>query len=122
MLSPTIDNFSLDISAQPESASTARLFASSLARSIGCDQDVVEDLKVAVSEVFLVAVSSGEARVVITATIEDSRVVFNIEQVYMPTGSHIEAVPTLLVRALFPAAVINRSNGGSVTIPVSASH
>lgn len=44
------DQFSLEFSSEPEFISTARLFAGAAARYYGCDEDAVQDVKIAVSE------------------------------------------------------------------------
>ncbi len=44
------DQFSLEFACEPDFISTARLFAGAAARYYGCDEDVVQDVKIAVSE------------------------------------------------------------------------
>jgi serine/threonine-protein kinase RsbW len=44
------DQFSLEFTSEPDFISTARLFAGAAARYYGCDEDAVQDVKIAVSE------------------------------------------------------------------------
>lgn len=42
--------FSLELAPEPRFVSTARMFAASIARHYGCTEDLVQDVKVAISE------------------------------------------------------------------------
>lgn len=60
------DQFSLEFSSQPDFISTARLFAGAAARYYGCDEDAVQDVKIAVSEACTNAVKAHANALVAT--------------------------------------------------------
>ena len=60
------DQFSLEFTSEPEFISTARLFAGAAARYYGCDEDAVQDVKIAVSEACTNAVKAHGTAVVAT--------------------------------------------------------
>lgn len=51
--------FEIELPGLPEYASTARLFVSAVARHFGCDDEQVEDLKLAISEAMAFATRAG---------------------------------------------------------------
>jgi anti-sigma regulatory factor (Ser/Thr protein kinase) len=96
----------LDMEADPALLGTARLFAASSARLAGCSDDVVEDVRLAVSEACTRAIARAP---------EDGRV--SVETQLVPMGLEVEvrgpavepleptvreAVDIDLVPALFP--------------------
>jgi hypothetical protein len=96
----------LKLAADPALLATARLFATAAARAGGCDDDVVEDVRLAVSEACarsMRGASDGE-RISIEAHVGLAGVAFIVEG---PAGSigddDIDGLD--LVSTLFPAAV-----------------
>lgn len=78
----TADSIELELPATPEFASTARIFAASVARQFGAEEETVADVKLAVSEVCTFAIDSndpdgGKVRINIRPT--ESRLEFQIE-------------------------------------------
>lgn len=55
------DQFRLEFSSEPDFISTARLFAGAAARYYGCDEDTVQDVKIAVSEACTNAVKAHDS-------------------------------------------------------------
>ena len=60
----TDEQFRLEFSSEPEFISTARLFAGAAARYFGCDEDTVQDVKIAISEACTNAVKAHESALV----------------------------------------------------------
>ena len=56
----TTDSIDLELPAAPEFAGTARIFAASVARQFGAEEEAVADVKVAVSEVCNFAIDSSD--------------------------------------------------------------
>ena len=54
-------DFTIELPGRPAYASTARMFVSSIARHFGCSQHDVDDLKLAISEVFGIATRGAGA-------------------------------------------------------------
>ena len=77
------DQFSLEFACEPDFISTARLFAGAAARYYGCDEDVVQDVKIAISEACTNAVKA-HADALISSPIRvlvrerEGRVVFEV--------------------------------------------
>jgi hypothetical protein len=95
----------LELAADPALLATARLFATAAARAGGCDDDVVEDVRLAVSEACarsMRGASDGE-RISVEAHVSLAGVAFVVEG---PTGSisddDIDGLD--LVSTLFPTA------------------
>ena len=95
----------LELAADPALLATTRLFAASAARSGGCDDDVVEDVRLAVSEACARSMRDAAAddRISIEAHVRVGGVAFVISG---PTGrSDVDDIDGLdLVAALFPTA------------------
>ena len=125
----TDDRFTLELPPDPAFMATARMFASSLARHFEIDENVVEDLKLAISEACsrALAADGGEDPVSLNVERDDGRLVFEISQGELPgagasedtpTPSHAELATGLsleLITALFEDAELARdARGGSV--------
>ncbi len=55
----TSERFALEVPGRPEHLATVRIFAASLARRFGLDEDTVADLKLALSEAATMALHGG---------------------------------------------------------------
>lgn len=121
----------------------ARMFAGSVARHFGCDEDVVEDVKVAVSEACTNSVKAHRERensepIDLLARLGDSELTFVIvdsgggfdaelqkavaEGAVTPaTGLYEGSLGLTLIRALFPSTeIINNDGGATVRFVVPA--
>jgi anti-sigma regulatory factor (Ser/Thr protein kinase) len=80
------ERFALELPNDPAFVATARLFASSLARHFEIDEDVVEDLKLAISEACKRALAAKDEhrRLSVSAAKDNGRLVFEIPQGAMP--------------------------------------
>jgi serine/threonine-protein kinase RsbW len=135
------ETFLLEFPPEAHYVSTARLFAAGVARTYGADEDLVEDLKVAVSEACTNALrarrdqtATGPVRLSVTR--QDDSLSFEAEEagirpagddpepVIPSTGSSSEDIARRLsletIRALFPATEIvpGPQGGGSIRFTV----
>jgi hypothetical protein len=79
--------FVLELPDDPAFVATARLFAAALARHFGCDEDTVQDVKLAVSEACTAAVADrGTAPVRLEAAAEGGALRFDVCCLEGPTG------------------------------------
>ena len=122
------DRFTLELPPDPAFVSTARLFASSLARHFELDEDVVADLTLAISEACTRALAAQERDrpLALSAARDDGRLVFEISQGTVrtapaddtPTPSQEELAAGLsleLIGALFEDAELDAdASGGPV--------
>jgi hypothetical protein len=110
----------LELAADPALLATARLFAAAAARAGGCDDDTVEDVRLAVSEACARAMRGAAVgdRVTIDAHVEGPGVAFVVEG---PTGpADDDAIDGLdLVATLFPSAATT-GDGGRTTVRFDA--
>ncbi len=103
------------------------MFASSLARHFEIEEDVVEDLKLAISEACsrALAAPDGDAPVSVRVAKDDGRLVFEISQSDLPATPGPEQAPSQaelagglsieLITALFEdAEIASDPRGGSV--------
>ena len=110
----------LELAADPALLATARLFAAAAARAGGCADDVVEDVRLAVSEACARSMrrADGAERISIDAHVSLAGVAFVVEG---PSGSagddDIDGLD--LVAALFPAAA-TASEGSRTTVRFDA--
>lgn len=76
------DRFRLELPHDPAFVATARLFASSLARHFEIEEDLVEDLKLAVSEACkrALALQAGGGSMLLTASRHNGQLVFEVSQ------------------------------------------
>lgn len=110
--------FELVVPASPGHVATARLFAATVARALGADEDTVEDLKLAVSEIVTAVVvnrHSEEVRVVaVDGTGRLTVAVGPIEPNDLTDDQLID--PADIVLALFPDATRDEATS-SILIP-----
>jgi serine/threonine-protein kinase RsbW len=133
-----VDQLRLAIPPDAGYIAMARMFAGSVARHYGCDEDVVEDVKVAVSEACTNSVKahhdSGTAEPIeLRARALDSELTFEIvdsgkgidtelqkaveETAATPaTGLYEGSLGLTLIRSLFPGAEILRNDGRGTTV------
>jgi histidine kinase-like protein len=110
----------IELAADPALLATARLFAAAAARAAGCDDDVVEDVRLAVSEACARAMRGAVDgdRIGIDAHLGLASVAFVVEG---PTGpaadDDIDGLD--LVAALFPSATTS-ADGRRATIRFDA--
>jgi serine/threonine-protein kinase RsbW len=116
------DHFSMELPPEPISIGTARLFSATVARFFGCEEEAVEDLKLAVSEACTVAIRANEERRHhVRLFIEGDRnlLTFSVEDggsSVLAEGAEerLEVPGGELIRALFPQAeVISNASGGA---------
>jgi serine/threonine-protein kinase RsbW len=132
------DQFSLEFTSEPDFISTARLFAGAAARYYGCDEEAVQDVKIAVSEACTNAVKAhGLALVampirVIVRSVGD-RVEFNVidagggfertgngERQEPDTDALLEnGIGLQIIQALFPDTDVGPNNEGGTTVRFS---
>lgn len=103
--------FRLEVPPRSTSVALARLFAASIARHFDCDDETVEDVKIAVSETVTNAVKahlsdSCEEPVIVSATVEGSTIKFSV--VDQGPGFDFEAV----ARAAQKPAMLSRGSLG----------
>ncbi|MGQ0678156.1 MAG: hypothetical protein ACT4OM_00605 [Actinomycetota bacterium] len=121
-----MDEFVLELPPVGDSVRTARLFGASLARQFDCDEELVEDIKLALSEGMnkaLRPVAGGAGRINLIARKSDEVLFFNLEGSPGPGGPadqqvHEQPAETQnmeeeLILALFPGAVFGQ--GGRQT-------
>lgn len=77
----TTERFRLTFPAEPMHVSTARIFVGAVARSLGADEDTVEEVKVGISEAcsMTLRASPDQEDVSITVAPEDGRLTFSVE-------------------------------------------
>jgi Histidine kinase-like ATPase domain len=110
----------LELAADPALLATARLFAAAAARAAGCDDLIVEDVRLAVSEACAASMrgATGDERVSIGARVGSEGVSFAVEGPSGPSdGAEIAGLD--LVAALFPSASTS-GNGGRTTVRFDA--
>lgn len=80
------DRFTLELPHDPAFVATARMFASSLARHFEIDEDIVEDLKLAISEACKRALAAKDQGrpVSVSAARDNGRLVFEVPQGDLP--------------------------------------
>ena len=124
------ERFTLDLPHDPTFVATARMFASSLARHFEIDEDVVEDLKLAISEACKRALASTEdARLSVTVARDNGRLVFEVTQGELPplkedtpTPSNEQLAAGLsleLITALFQDTAITTDADGAQVVRFS---
>jgi anti-sigma regulatory factor (Ser/Thr protein kinase) len=118
------ERFTLEIPGDPAYVATARLFAWTLARHFGVSEELLEDLKLAVSEACVRALTTAADRpVAMAAERTAGRLAFQVSQGATPGGGDPEmATPTPeemaaglsmeLITALFEDAEVTQGHGG----------
>src|SRR5438046_4099364 len=120
-----MDRYVLEIDPDPQLVPTARMFAATVARQLGCGEDTVLDVKIAVSEACTSAVhmqnevdAGGSVRLAVTE--DDSALVYEVEDSAdtfrdvpdepadvlesVLEGADEQQMRLALIRALFPSA------------------
>ena len=118
----TTQDFHLRLAPEPSLIVTARLFASGLARLSGCGEELIEDVKLAVSEACAVALSVREAldSLVVDARRDGQRLTFEVGPAPAdPSTVHDGQAAPLpggldLVRLVFDDARVTTSAGESM--------
>jgi serine/threonine-protein kinase RsbW len=127
-------SWTLEIPGEAAYVSTARLFAGSMARHFGIDEDAVDDLKLAVSEACNGAIrvretESANRPIRIDVTREGASLVFEVEDAIDPGSSRpgvntedmIRGLSIELIHALFPNAgmIPGRRGGTNVRLSIT---
>lgn len=139
MTSPAIteDQFRLEFSSEPDFISTARLFAGATARYYGCDEDAVQDVKIAISEACTNAVKAHDSALVampvrVVVQPADDRVEFHVIDVgggFEHAGGNGErsvgddlmesGIGLHIIQSLFPDAQVGPNTEGGTTVRFS---
>lgn len=135
------DQFRLEFSSEPDFISTARLFAGAAARYYGCDEDAVQDVKIAVSEACTNAVKAHDSAVVVTPIRVMVRLVGDrVEFEIVDAGGGFErdggngrgpatdadmllenGIGLQIIQALFPDTEVGPNNEGGTTVRFTVS-
>jgi serine/threonine-protein kinase RsbW len=130
------DQFRLEFSSEPDFISTARLFAGAAARYYGCDEDVVQDVKIAISEACTNAVKAhGTALVAMPVRVivqpADDRIEFQVvdagggfersggngKRAAAPDDALLESgIGLHIIQSLFPDADVGPNAEGGTTV------
>lgn len=114
------DAFVLELPAVAVYLGTARSFSSQIAQHAGCDEGVVEDVKLAVSEACAASVGPPGSRghVVVRSTLEPRIVAFEVEGTgdFAPDESQEGPARLDLIRTLFPDASLARHEDGGTIV------
>jgi hypothetical protein len=118
------ERFEIDLPGDPAYVATARMFASSLARQVGVDEEMLDDLKLAVSEACARALGFGAGEGLrVRAHLADERLVFEIPQGESgPSGATADLAAGLsleLVTVLFDDAELLQEDDGTYTVRFS---
>jgi serine/threonine-protein kinase RsbW len=130
-----MDNYILEIDPDPQLVPTARMFAATIARQLGCAEDSVLDVKIAISEACTNAVQAHQERglaepIRLRVEEQDDGVVYEVEDVGPGIDVRPEEPPTVfrraiedsepqqgmgvaLIRALFPSVEFGTAGGGT---------
>jgi serine/threonine-protein kinase RsbW len=133
----TEDQFRLEFSSDPQLISTARLFAAAAARYFGCDEEVVQDVKIAVSEACTNAVKAHANAVVsfpvrVVVRRDGDRVEFEVVDVGGgfdrdgddqlkdgPDDLAESGIGLQIIQTLFPGSEVGRNAEGGTTVRFS---
>jgi serine/threonine-protein kinase RsbW len=122
------DRFRLEFSSDPRFISTARLFAAAVARYFDCDEETVDDIKLAISEACTNAVKAPDAQWPIGILVhpEDSTIEFAVvdraggfdETAVTPPDDLLaeSGIGLQIIRSLFPQAVVEHNPDGGTTV------
>jgi len=133
-----VEDLRLSIPPEPGYIAMARMFAGSVARHFGCDEDVVEDVKVAVSEACTNSVKAHRDRknnepIELVARLDEDGITFEVvdagggidtslqeainENAATPAAGLYEgSLGLMLIRSLFPGAEIVRNGDRGTTV------
>jgi serine/threonine-protein kinase RsbW len=131
-----MDTYILEIDPDPQLVPTARMFAATVARQLGCPEDSVLDVKIAVSEACTNAVQAHrnddlaepiklrvqETDRGLTYEVQDTGPGIDIEPEEPPAvfrraaedSGEQQGMGLALIRALFPSVEFDSSHGGTV--------
>lgn len=113
-MSATHDRLSIEVPAEPEAVGSARLFAASVARLTGIDDEIVEDVRLAISEAVTdrirAVVDGGEhaSSICVTANVHEKHVEFEVTGGAEP-GSDNGELGLAVIQSLFPDAIVDAS-------------
>ena len=99
-----------------EQISTVRSFAFAVGRHEGLDQEAIEDLKLALSEVAANGIERGASGIVVSVRPQPRRLDVSVriqDPGSPPAGSEIDG--SQIVRALFPSVRVDTDAGGITT-------
>jgi hypothetical protein len=118
------ERFEIDLPGDPAYVATARMFASSLARQVGVDEEMLDDLKLAVSEACARALGFGAGEALqVRAHLADDRLVFEIPQGRSgpspQTGDLAAGLSMELVTVLFDDAELVQGDDGTHAVRFS---
>ena len=117
------ETFSLEMPPNPAYLSTARQFAASVGRHVGCPEHLIEDLKLAVSEACSVAITrNADPRrpVSLHLTRDEESLRIDVENGGGPPSGELSSILREgLVPSLFPIAVTTPSEGGGQDVSFS---
>jgi serine/threonine-protein kinase RsbW len=132
------DQFRLEFSSDPDFISTARLFAGAAARYYGCDEDVVQDVKIAISEACTNAIKAHGAALVampvrVTVHPLGDRISFEVidygggfernggngERSGDPDALLESGIGLQIIQALFPDTEVGSNSEGGTTVRFS---
>jgi anti-sigma regulatory factor (Ser/Thr protein kinase) len=122
----TTERFSIELRPDPAYLATARMFAATVGRQVGVEEELLDDLKLAVSEACARALASdpnGRLRVVAVRT--EDRLVFEVSQGQpgrsdTPAAGDLAAGLSLeLVTVLFDDAEVARDLDGTPVVRFS---
>ncbi len=115
-MTPPGDRFALEVPGRAEHLATVRIFAASLARRFGMDEDTIADLKLALSEAGTLALRGGAGDPLrVSAQAVGSGLEFAVELGEAGIAADDELGGLDLIRALFAEA---REGPAGVVIPV----
>ncbi|MGH2692601.1 MAG: ATP-binding protein [Actinomycetota bacterium] len=128
------DHFTLELPHDPAFVATARMFASSLARHFEIEEDIVEDLKLAISEACKRALAAKDQGrpFSVSAARDDGHLVFEVPQGDLPppaegdtptpSEEQLDAALSLeLIGALFKDAELDTDAEGRPVLRFSVS-
>jgi serine/threonine-protein kinase RsbW len=131
------DQFRLEFTSDPDFISTARLFAGAAARYYGCDEDSVQDVKIAISEACTNAVKAHGAALItlpvrVTVRPVGDRVAFEVidsgggfehngngDRSTDPDALLENGIGLQIIQALFPDTEVGSNSEGGTTVRFS---
>jgi hypothetical protein len=120
------ERFEIELPGDPAYVATARMFASSLARQVGVEEEMLDDLKLAVSEACARALGFAAAGdgLRVKAHLAEDRLVFEIPQGSgsaspPPTGDLAPGLSLELVTVLFDDAEVIQDDDGTPAVRFS---
>lgn len=105
------DRIMIELPAEPSAVGSARLFATSVARLAGIDDETVEDVRLAISEAVTERIHAAGATaspVCVIALVRGKDVVFEISGAGGAPGDNGE-LGMAVIRSLFPDATLESS-------------